>query len=87
MTLQLARFVEIVKRKFDKKRFTGAVFFYVAKAFCSLWIEGFFCKVTILDFPVKIIISYLHFRTFVASFQATNSSCQPRAGWCCAMGM
>ena len=79
MTLQLARLVERVKINFDEKRLTGAVFFYVAKAFDSLWIEGLLLKLTILEFPsylVKIITSYLHSRTNVTSFQAATSSCR-----------
>ena len=66
------------------KRLTGAVFLDVAKAFDSVWIEGLLFKLTILEFPsylVKLITSYLHSRTFVASFQAATSSCRlMRAG-------
>ena len=75
MTLQLARLVERVKRNFDEKRLTGAVFLDVAQAFDSLWIEGLLFKLNILEYPsylVKIITSYLHSRTFVAAFQATS---------------
>ena len=39
-TLQLARLFESVKRNFDEKPLTGAVFLDVAKAFDSMWIEG-----------------------------------------------
>ena len=69
-TLQLVRLVERVK-KFDEKQLTGAVFLDVAKTFDSVWIDGLLFKLNILEFPsylVKIITSYLHFRTFVAAF-------------------
>ena len=83
-TLQLARLAESVKRNFDEKRLTGAVFLGVAKAFDSVWIKGLLLKLTILEFPsylVKLITSYLHSRTFVAAFQAATSSCRlMRAG-------
>jgi len=39
--LQLARLVERITRNFDEKRLTGAVFLYVAKAFDTVWIDGF----------------------------------------------
>ena len=72
-TLQLARLVERVKINLTVNRFTGAVLIDVAKVFNSVWNEG------ILEFPsylVKVIISYLHSRTFVAAFQAATSSCR-----------
>ena len=62
-TLQLAQLVERIKRNFDEKRLTGAVFLDVAIAFDSVWIEGLLFKLTILEIPsylVKIIISYLN---------------------------
>ena len=39
-SLQLARFVEILKRNFGEKRLTGAVFLDVDKAFDAVWIDG-----------------------------------------------
>jgi hypothetical protein len=47
--LQLARLVERVKRKFDERRLTGAGFQDVAKA--TIWVEGLFYKLTIINFP------------------------------------
>ena len=83
VTLQLARLVERVKRNFDQKRLTDAVFLDVAKAFDSMWIEDLF-KLTVLDFPsylINVTTFNLHYRIFVASFQATTSSCHfTRAG-------
>ena len=78
-TLQLAQLVKRVKRKFDEKWLTGAVFLGVAKAFVNLWIESLLFKLTILEFPlylVKIITSYLHSRIYVAAFEAGASSCR-----------
>jgi Reverse transcriptase (RNA-dependent DNA polymerase). len=79
MTLQLAQLVERIKRNSDENQFSGTVFLDVAKAFDSMWIKGLLFKLTILEFPsylVKVITSYLHSRTFVASFQAATSSCR-----------
>ena len=39
-TLQLARLVEQITRKFGERILTGAVFLEVAKAFDYVWIEG-----------------------------------------------
>ena len=71
MTLELVRLVQRVKRNFEEKQLTGAVFLDVAKAFDFMWIKGLLFKLTILEFLsylVKIITSYLHSRTFVAAF-------------------
>ena len=54
-TLQLARLVERVKRNFDEKRLTGAVFLDVAKALDSVWIEGLLYKLTIVEFPSYLV--------------------------------
>jgi hypothetical protein len=43
--LQLARLVERVSRKFDKKRLD------VVKAFDTVWVAGLFYKLTNLNFP------------------------------------
>jgi hypothetical protein len=75
--LQLARLVERIERNFGRKRLTGAVFLDVAKAFDTVWIDGFFYKLTILNFPsyiVHTISAYLRGRTFEASFQTATSS-------------
>jgi Reverse transcriptase (RNA-dependent DNA polymerase). len=80
-TLQLARLVKRVKRNFEEKRLTDAVFLDVSKAFNSVWIEVLLFKLTFLEFPpyqVKLITSYPHSRTFVAIFHAATSS------WSCA---
>ena len=50
-SLQLARLVERITRNFGEKRITGAVFFDVAKAFDTVWIDGFLSKLTIRTFP------------------------------------
>jgi hypothetical protein len=76
-SLQLARRVERITRNFGEKRLTGAVFLVVAKAFDTVWIDGFLYKLTLLNFPsyiVHTISSYLRGRTFEASFQTTTSS-------------
>jgi hypothetical protein len=48
--LQLARLVERVSRNFDEKGETGAVFFDVAKAFDTMWVDGLLYMLTILNF-------------------------------------
>ena len=76
-SLQLARLFERIERYFGGKRLNGAVFLDVAKAFDTVWIDGFFYKLTILNFPsyiVHTISSYLKGRTFEASFQTATSS-------------
>jgi len=76
-SLQLARLVERITRNFGEKRFTGAVFLDVAKAFDTVWIDGLLYKLTLLNFPsyiVHTISSYLRGRTFEASFQTATSS-------------
>ena len=75
-SLQLARLVERITKKFGERRLTGAVFLDVAKAFDTVWIEGLLYKLTVLNFP-----SYLRGRTFEASFlTATSSRRRKRAG-------
>jgi len=77
MSLQLARLVERITRNFGEKMLTGAVFFDVAKAFDTVWIDGLHYKVTLLNFmsyTVHTISSYLRGRTFEASFQTATSS-------------
>jgi len=76
-SLQLAHLVERITRNFGEKRLTGAVFLAVAKAFDTVWIDGFIYKLTLLNFPsyiVHTIPSYLRDRTFEASFQTVTSS-------------
>ena len=49
----------------------------VAKAFDTIWIDGYLYKLTLLNFPcyiVHTISSYLKARTFEASFQTATSS-------------
>jgi hypothetical protein len=75
--LQLACLVERISRNLGGKRFTGAVFLDVAKAFDTVWVDGLAYKLMPLNFPsflVKTIQSYLRCRTFEASFQAATSS-------------
>jgi hypothetical protein len=76
-SLQLARLVERITRNFGEKRLTGAVFFDVAKAFDTVWIDSLPYKLTLLNFAsyiVHTISSYLRDRTFRASFQTATSS-------------
>ena len=83
-TLQLARLVERVKRKFDEKRPTGAVFRDVAEAFDSVWIEGLLFKLTILEFLsylANLITSYLHSRTFCGYLLGGHLFLSPHPGW------
>jgi hypothetical protein len=76
-SLQPARLVEIVTRNFGERRLTGAVFLDVAKAFDTVWIDGLLYKLTLLTFPLYIVLtisSYLRGRTFETSFQTVTSS-------------
>jgi len=76
-SLQLARLVERITRNFGGKSLTGAVFFDVAKAFDTVWIDGLLYKLTLLNFPSYLfhtISSYLKDRTLEASFQTATSS-------------
>ena len=76
-TLQVALFLERINRNVDEKRLTGAVLLDVAKAFDTVWIDGFLYNLTLLNFPsniVQTITSYLRGRMFEASFQTTTSS-------------
>jgi hypothetical protein len=75
--LQLAHLVERITRNIGEKRLTGAVVLDVAKAFDTVWIDGFLYKLTLLNFPsyiVHTISSYLRHRTCEASFQTATSS-------------
>jgi hypothetical protein len=49
--LQLGRLVERVKRNFEERRLTGAVFLDVGKAFDAVRIEGLPYSLSILNFP------------------------------------
>jgi len=76
-SLQLACLTERITRNLGEKRLTGAVFLDVAKAFDTIWIDGFLYKLTLLNFQsylVHTISSYLQGRTFEASFQTATSS-------------
>jgi hypothetical protein len=76
-SLQLARHIGRITRKFGEKRLKGTVFLDVAKAFDTVWIDGLICKLTLLNFPsyiVHAISPYLKDRMFEASFQAATSS-------------
>jgi hypothetical protein len=76
-SLQLPRLVERVTRKFGEKRLTGAVFLYVSNAFDNVLVVGLLFKLMVFKFPsyvVKTIPSYLHNRTFEASFQTVTST-------------
>jgi hypothetical protein len=74
-SMQLARLVERIARNFGEKRLTGAVSLDVAKVFDTVWIEGLFYKLTLLNLPsylVHTISYYLRGRTFEASFQTAT---------------
>jgi hypothetical protein len=83
-TLQLARLVERVTRNFGEKRLTCAVILDVAKALDTISVNGLLFKLTALNFTfylVKSTSSYLHNRTFEASFHtATSNRRDLRAG-------
>jgi len=53
--LQLVRLVERITREYDEKRITGVVFLGVARAFETLWIDGLFYKLKLLNFPSYIV--------------------------------
>jgi hypothetical protein len=48
---QPARLFERVTKNFGEKRLTGAGFLDVAKAFDTVWVNGYFCNLTVLNFP------------------------------------
>jgi len=78
-SLQLARAAERITRNFCKKRLTGAVFLYAAKDFDTVWTDGLFYKLTLLNFPsytVHTVSNSLRDRTFEASFQTAASFCR-----------
>jgi hypothetical protein len=83
-SLQMARLVERVNRNFDERGLTGAIFLDMVKALDTVWVEGLLNKLTICNFPshlVKTLSSYLHQRTFQASFKsATITRLTTRAG-------
>jgi hypothetical protein len=57
-SLQLERLNERVTRNFDEKRLTGVVFFNVAKAFETGWIDGLLYKLGILSFlSVDVLVA------------------------------
>ena len=51
-SLQVARLVERITRKFGEKRLTGAVFLDVAKAFDTVWIDYLLYMLTHLNYSV-----------------------------------
>jgi hypothetical protein len=70
--LQLARLLERITRNFGEKWLTGAVFLDVAKAFDTVWIDGLFYKLTLLNFPsyiVHTVLSYLRDRTSMCRYR------------------
>ena len=75
-SLQLARLVGSRTSNFGVRRLNVAFFLDVAKAFDTVWIDGFY-KPPLLNFPsyiVHTISSYLSGRRFGASFQKITSS-------------
>jgi hypothetical protein len=83
-SLQLAHLIERITRNISEKRLTGAVFLDVAKAFDTMWIDGFLYKLMILNIPSYLfhtISIYPQGRTFEVSFLMTTSSrCGMQAG-------
>jgi Reverse transcriptase (RNA-dependent DNA polymerase). len=78
-TLQLTRLVDRLSRSLGEKRIKGPVFLDVDKTFDTVWVDGLFHKLTVLNFPsylVKTISSHLNSRTFEASFQTVTSTCR-----------
>jgi hypothetical protein len=76
-SLQLGRLVERITRNFGEKRLAGAVFIDMAKVFDTVWIDGLFYKLTLLNFPsyiVHTISTYFRGRTLEASIQTAKSS-------------
>jgi hypothetical protein len=74
---QLAGLVERITSNIGEKKLKGAVFLDVAKASCTVCINGLLYKLTLLHFPsyiVHTITSYLRGRTFEESFQTATSS-------------
>jgi len=74
-SLQLARPVERITRKFGENCLAVAFVFEVAKAFETVWFDGLLYKLTLLNFPSYIvhnIASYFRGRTFEASFQTAT---------------
>jgi hypothetical protein len=66
-----------VSRNFGEKRLTGVVFLHVAMACDTVWVDGLFYRLTILNFPPYLattISSYVYGRTFEASFQSATST-------------
>jgi hypothetical protein len=75
--LQLVRLFERITRNFGGEWLTGAVFFVVAKAIDTVWIDDLLYKLTPLNFPSYIVHAmcyYLRGRTFEASFPTATSS-------------
>ena len=75
--LQLARLDERITRNFGEMCLTGAVFLDVAKAFDTVWIDGLFYELTLLNFPSYIVHTsspYLRGRMFEASFLTSTPS-------------
>jgi NifB/MoaA-like Fe-S oxidoreductase len=59
-SLQLARLVERITRNFGERRLTGTPFLDVAKAYDTVWIDGFLYKLTLLNFPSYIVHTILY---------------------------
>jgi hypothetical protein len=75
-SLQLAPPIDLIDRDFGGKSLKDAVILDAAKAFDTVWIDGLFYEVTLLNLPsslVHTISSYLRGRTSEASFQTTTS--------------
>jgi hypothetical protein len=69
-SLQLTGLVERITWNFGEKRFTGADFLDVAKAFDTVWIDGLLYKLTLPNLPSYIVhslSSYIWSRMFEAS--------------------
>ena len=66
-----------MSRNFGEKRLIGVAFLDVAKACDTVWVDGLFYKLTIINFPSHLfttISSYLYGRMFEVSFQSATST-------------
>ncbi|GFX38280.1 probable RNA-directed DNA polymerase from transposon X-element [Trichonephila clavipes] len=81
---QLLRVVEYAKSGFKEKKYTGAVFLDIQKAFDRVWHTGLLYKLIKINTPPQLILiikSFLNNRSFAVRVNDTHSSTkQIRAG-------
>ncbi|GFW76671.1 probable RNA-directed DNA polymerase from transposon X-element [Trichonephila clavipes] len=74
---QLLRVVEYIKTGFKDKKYTGAIFLDIQKAFDRVWHVGLLFKLIKINTPpplIRIIRSFLTNRTFAVRVNDTHSS-------------